>query len=83
VNFHKINVLGDKNRAFRTLSKLEKPDIVVIFVRLRSEVRYEKSEKATLAAVAIAVFAVTKEQRATAAVHRALPDLLAELVGCL
>ena len=38
----------------------------VILARLRSEVRYEKSEKAALVAVAVAVFAVIKEQRATA-----------------
>ena len=47
---------------------------------------YEKSDKAALVAVAVAVFAVIKEQRATSpcvAVYRALPDLLAELVGRL
>jgi hypothetical protein len=37
----------------------------VILARLRSKVRYEKSEKAALVAVAVAVFAVIKEQRAT------------------
>jgi hypothetical protein len=39
---------------------------VAVLARLRSEVRYEKSEKAALVAVAVAVFAVIKEQRATA-----------------
>jgi hypothetical protein len=39
---------------------------VAILARLRSEVRYEKSEKAALVAVAVAVFAVIKEQRAAA-----------------
>jgi hypothetical protein len=40
--------------------------MVVILARLRSEVRHGKSEKAALVAVAVAVFDVTKEQRATA-----------------
>jgi hypothetical protein len=48
------------------LSKLKKIEIVAILVRLRSEVRYEKSEKAALVAVAVSVFAVIKEQWATA-----------------
>ena len=36
---------------------------MAILARLRSEVRYGKSEKAALVAVAVAVFAVIKEQR--------------------
>jgi len=53
-------------RAFYTISKLEKFEIVVILARFRSEVKYEKSEIAILMAVAVAVSAVIKEQRATA-----------------
>jgi hypothetical protein len=54
-------------------SKLEKLEIVVILARLRSEVRYGKSEKATLMLVAVAVFAVIKEQWANALVPVRLP----------
>jgi hypothetical protein len=39
---------------------------VAILARLRSEIRYEKSEKAALVAVAAAEFAMIKEQWATA-----------------
>jgi hypothetical protein len=38
---------------------------LAILARLRSELRYEKSEKAALMAVAVAVFAVIKVQWAT------------------
>jgi hypothetical protein len=57
-------VLFHLKRAFCTLSKLEILEIVVTLARLRSEVKYEKSEKAALVTVAVAVFAVIKEQRA-------------------
>ena len=63
---NQINVPFHQKRAFCTLSKLEKSKIVVILARLRSEVRYQKSEKAALVAVAVVVFAVIKEQLATA-----------------
>jgi len=39
---------------------------VAILARLRSKVRYGKSEKAGLVAVAVAVFAVIKEPQVTA-----------------
>jgi hypothetical protein len=39
---------------------------VAILARLRSKIRYEKSEKAALVTVAVYAFAVIKEQRATA-----------------
>jgi len=53
-------------RAFYALLKLEKLEIVVILACLRSKVRYGKSEKAVLVAVAVAVFAVIKEPQVTA-----------------
>ena len=40
--------------------------MVVILARLQSKVRYRKSEKARLVAVAVAVFAVIKEAQVTA-----------------
>jgi hypothetical protein len=64
--FHQIIVIFINKRAFYTLFKLEKLGIVEILARLRSKVRYGKSEKARLAAVAVAVFAVIKEPQVTA-----------------
>jgi hypothetical protein len=66
VIFHQINVPFRQKRAFCTISKVEKSNIVVILARLRSEVRYQKSEKAALVAVTVVVFAVIKKQWATA-----------------
>jgi len=59
---------------------------VAILARLQSKVTYGKSEKARLVAVAVAVFAVTKEPQVTALFPVRLfivhpPELLAELVG--
>ena len=61
---------------------------MAILARLRSKVRYKKSEKARLVAVAVAVFAVTKEPQVTALFPVRLfiappPELLAELAGRL